>query len=165
MSESLSFSPIGTDKENTYQHLLPQLRALVEHEPDLLANMANIASALHEQFHWLWTGFYLVRNEELVLGPFQGPIACTRIPKGKGVCGASWAQEKTIVVPDVHLFPGHIACSGLSNSEIVIPVFNGSEILGVFDIDSERIGAFDSTDQYYLEQIVSWLSGKLHYVR
>jgi GAF domain-containing protein len=120
-----------------------------------VANLANVAAALKEQFNWLWVGFYLTRNEELVLGPFQGPVACTRIKKGKGVCGSSWAQQKTLIVPDVEKFPGHIACSSASRSEIVIPIFYNDEIVGVLDVDSKELNKFDETDKVYLEQIVS----------
>jgi L-methionine (R)-S-oxide reductase len=142
-------------KEQRYQSLLPQMRGLLEGETDLIANLANICGALKEQFDWLWIGFYLVKNEELVLGPFQGPVACTRIKKGKGVCGASWAQEKVLIVPDVEKFPGHIACNSLSRSEIVLPLFDqNKEVTGVLDIDSKELDEFDSTDQYYLEQIL-----------
>ena len=126
----------------------------MEGEPDLIANLANITAALKEQFGWLWVGFYLVKNEELVLAPFQGPVACTRIKKGRGVCGTSWAQSRTLIVPDVQKFPGHIACSSLSKSEIVVPVISNKEVIAVLDVDSERQAAFDETDQYYLEQIV-----------
>jgi L-methionine (R)-S-oxide reductase len=142
-------------KEERYQSLLPQVRGLLEGETDLIANLANICAALKEQFDWLWTGFYLVKNDELVLGPFQGPVACTRIKKGKGVCGASWAQEKVLIVPDVEKFPGHIACSSLSRSEIVLPLFDqNKKVTGVLDIDSKNLDEFDSTDQQYLQKII-----------
>jgi L-methionine (R)-S-oxide reductase len=142
-------------KEERYQSLLPQVRGLLEGETDLIANLANICAALKEQFDWLWTGFYLVKNDELVLGPFQGPVACTRIKKGKGVCGASWAQEKVLIVPDVEKFPGHIACSSLSRSEIVLPLFDqNKKVTGVLDIDSKELDEFDSTDQQYLQKII-----------
>src|SRR5262245_49334094 len=133
MAEDLIINQ-GTKKEQ-YQSLLPQIGALIEGETDLVANLANVAAALKEQFGWLWVGFYLVKNGELVVGPFQGPVACTRIRKGKGVCGTAWAEEKTIIVPDVEKFPGHIACSSLSRSEIVIPIFRNEEIIGVLDVD------------------------------
>jgi GAF domain-containing protein len=123
-------------------------------EPDLIANLANVAAALKEQFSWLWVGFYLVKENELVLGPFQGPVACTRIRKGRGVCGTSWAEGKTLIVPDVEKFPGHIACSSVSRSEIVVPVFKNFEVVAVLDVDSEQLDLFDQTDKKYLEQIV-----------
>jgi L-methionine (R)-S-oxide reductase len=153
MAEDLLITK-GT-KEERYQSLLPQVRGLLEGETDLIANLANISAALKEQFDWLWTGFYLVKNDELVLGPFQGPVACTRIKKGKGVCGASWAQEKVLIVPDVEKFPGHIACSSLSRSEIVLPLFDqNKKVTGVLDIDSKELDEFDSTDQQYLQKII-----------
>jgi len=152
MSEDLQLNN-GTKKEQ-YESLIPQINGLLEGEPDLIANLANTAAALKQQFGWLWVGFYLVKNEELVLGPFQGPIACTRIKKGRGVCGTSWEQAKTLIVPDVEKFPGHIACSSLSKSEIVVPVIRNGEVLAVLDADSEDISQFDSTDQFYLEKVV-----------
>lgn len=145
-------------KAEEYQSLLPQLKALLEGEPDLVANLANIAAALKEQFGWLWVGFYLVKNEELVLGPFQGPVACTRIKKGRGVCGTAWEKARTLIVPDVEKFPGHIACSSLSKSEIVVPLKKGSEVIGVLDADSADLAAFDETDQQYLEEIISLIN-------
>lgn len=141
-------------KQDTYRHLLPQIKALTEGETDVIANMANIVAALHEAFGFWWTGFYRVEGKELVLGPFQGPIACTRIPYGRGVCGSAWAQDKTFIVPDVHLFPGHIACSGASNSEIVVPVRRDGQVIAVLDIDSTEYNTFDTIDQQFLEQIV-----------
>ncbi len=146
-------------KEEQYQALLPQIKALIDGEEDLIANLANIAAALKQQFGWLWVGFYLVKREILVLGPFQGPVACTRIQKGRGVCGKSWELAQTLIVPDVEKFPGHIACSSLSKSEIVLPLFDNNEtVTGVLDIDSEQLDTFDETDQLYLEEIVSWIS-------
>lgn len=142
-------------KEEQYQILIPQIKALLEGEPDLIANLANICAALKEQFGWLWVGFYLVKKEELVLGPFQGPVACTRIKKGRGVCGTSWAEAKTLIVADVEKFPGHIACSSLSRSEIVLPLFNNNEVWGVLDVDSEALNEFDKTDEKYLLEILS----------
>ncbi|MBL7751626.1 MAG: GAF domain-containing protein [Chitinophagaceae bacterium] len=142
-------------KEEQYKALLPQIAALIEGEPDLVANLANITAALKEQFGWLWTGFYLVKDNELVLGPFQGPIACTRIRKGRGVCGTSWEKGQTLIVDDVEKFPGHIACSSLSRSEIVVPLWKDGNVIGVLDVDSELLAHFDSTDQLYLEQIVA----------
>lgn len=145
-------------KEEQYQTLLPQIKALIEGEPDLVANLANTVAALKEQFGWFWVGFYLVKGEELVLGPFQGPIACTRIRYGKGVCGASWQRAETLIVPDVEQFPGHIACSSLSKSEIVVPVIRNGKIIGVLDVDSEKLDQFDTTDKKYLEMIVDAIS-------
>jgi len=147
----------GTKKEQ-YEALIPQIKGLLEGEADLIANLANVAAALKEQFNWLWVGFYLIKNNELVLGPFQGPVACTRIKKGRGVCGSSWEQKKTLIVPDVEKFPGHIACSSASKSEIVIPVFHNNEVVAVLDADSKELSQFDATDQIYLEQIVSLIS-------
>src|SRR5688572_898248 len=143
----------GTKKEQ-YESLIPQIKGLLDGETDLIANLANSVAALKEQFGWLWTGFYLVKNNELVLGPFQGPVACTRIKKGKGVCGASWAEARTLIVPDVEKFPGHIACSSLSKSEIVVPVVRDNKVVAVLDVDSEHYDHFDKTDQLYLEQII-----------
>ncbi len=155
MAEDLQI--ITGSKSQQYQTLLPQIKALIEGEPDLIANLANIAAALKEQFGWLWVGFYLVKNEELVLGPFQGPVACTRIKKGRGVCGTSWAQAKTLIVADVEKFPGHIACSSLSKSEIVIPIIRNNEVIAVLDADSEALDNYDEMDKKYLEEIVGWL--------
>jgi L-methionine (R)-S-oxide reductase len=145
------------DKTAQYQSLIPQIEALITGEDDLVANLANISAALKEQFKWFWIGFYMVKNNELVLGPFQGPVACTRIAKGKGVCGAAWQQAETFIVPDVEEFPGHIACSSLSRSEIVLPLFHNNEVIGVLDVDSEHVAHFDETDALYLEQIVKLL--------
>ena len=156
MAEDLTI--ITGTKEEQYKTLLPQIKALVEGEPDLIANLANIAGALKEQFNWLWVGFYLVKDDELVLGPFQGPVACTRIIKGRGVCGASWANAETLIVPDVEAFPGHIACSSLSRSEIVIPLFKEKKVAGVLDVDSVELRAFDKTDATFLEEITSLIS-------
>jgi GAF domain-containing protein len=152
---------IKGNKEEQYQSLLPQIKALLEDEPDLIANLGNMAAALKEQFGWFWVGFYLVKPSsanteemELVLGPFQGPVACTRIRKSRGVCGSSWAQGKTLIVPDVEKFPGHIACSSLSKSEIVVPIFKNNEVVAVLDVDSELYDQFDLIDQQYLEEII-----------
>lgn len=142
-------------KADQYTSLLPQIKGLLEGETDLVANLANVAGALKEQFGWFWVGFYLVKQDELVLGPFQGPVACTRIRKGKGVCGSSWAEARTLIVPDVEKFPGHIACSSLSRSEIVIPIIRNGEVVGVLDVDSSKLDEFDTTDQQYLEQIIA----------
>ena len=159
MSEDLNI--ITGTKAEQYESLIPQIKGLLEGEPDVIANLANIAGALKEQFNWLWTGFYLVKpafaktsDKELVLGPFQGPIACTRIKKGKGVCGTSWEKAQTIIVPDVEKFPGHIACSSLSRSEIVVPVIRNNEVIAVLDADSEESNHFDEVDRIYLEKIM-----------
>jgi len=156
MAEDLAI--IQGSKKEQYENILPQIKGLLDGEPDLIANLANVAAALKEQFGWFWVGFYLVKNDELVLGPFQGPVACTRIKKNRGVCGASWAQEKTLIVPDVEKFPGHIACSSLSKSEIVVPLFHNNQVVGVLDVDSERLDQFSSIDQEYLEKIVTLIS-------
>jgi len=155
MSEELNIHS-GTKPEQ-YEALLPQVKALLESETDLIANLANVAAALKAQFNWWWVGFYLVKNNELVLGPFQGPLACTRIGKGKGVCGSSWEQDQTIVVPDVEFFPGHIACSSASRSEIVVPLRHAGRVVAVLDVDSELPAHFDDTDRHYLEQLVQWI--------
>ena len=155
MAEDLQIAK-GTKAEQ-YESLLPQVKGLLEGENDLIANTANVVAALKEQFGWFWVGFYFVKNDELVLGPFQGPVACTRIKKGRGVCGSSWAQQQTLIVPDVEKFPGHIACSSLSKSEIVVPLFKAGNIWGVLDVDSSEYNQFDETDQLYLEKIVSLL--------
>ncbi|HNA15231.1 MAG TPA: GAF domain-containing protein [Ferruginibacter sp.] len=152
MAEDLTI--IQGSKEEIYPSLIPQIKGLLEGEPDLIANLANVVAALKEQFGWLWVGFYLVRGEELVLGPFQGPVACTRIKKGRGVCGTSWQKAQTLIVPDVEKFPGHIACSSLSRSEIVVPVIRNGEVAAVLDVDSELLDQFNETDKKYLEEIV-----------
>ena len=152
MAEDLTI--VSGDKKEQYENLIPQIAALIEGEPDLVANLANIVAALKEQFGWFWVGFYIVKNDELVLGPFQGPVACTRIRKGRGVCGASWEQAKTLIVPDVEKFPGHIACSSLSKSEIVVPVIRNNEVVAVLDVDSDAYDAFDELDKVYLEGVV-----------
>ncbi len=176
MAEDLAI--ITGNKAEQYQSLIPQIKGLLEGEHDLVANMANVVAALNEQFGWFWVGFYVVKpspfhlspgvltkeetaaampaseNEELVLAPFQGPVACTRIKKGRGVCGSSWAQSKTLIVPDVEKFPGHIACSSLSKSEIVVPVIRNNKVVAVLDVDSSEYDQFDETDKKYLEEIV-----------
>lgn len=152
MAEDLAISTGSKDEQ--YQALLPQIKALLQGETDVIANLANVAAALKEQFGWLWVGFYLVKENELVLGPFQGPVACTRIKKGRGVCGSSWARAETLVVPDVQQFPGHIACSSLSRSEIVVPMFNNNVVVGVLDADSIELNTFDETDKLYLQKII-----------
>ena len=153
MTEDLTITK--GDKIEQYESLLPQIEALLTGEPNLVANLANIAAALKEQFNWFWVGFYWVIEDELVLGPFQGPVACTRIKKGRGVCGTAWEKASTILVDDVEKFPGHIACSSLSKSEIVVPVFKAGKVLGVLDVDSSELSQFDATDQVYLEKIVA----------
>lgn len=149
------------DKNETYQLLLAQVKAMVKDESDPVANMANVAALIQEAFHFWWTGFYRVIDNQLVLGPFQGPVACTRIGFGKGVCGTSWKERKTLVVEDVEQFPGHIACSSESKSEIVVPLIKQGEVIGVLDIDSERLATFDETDQHWLEQIAEVVSAVL----
>ena len=156
MTEDLTI--IQGSKAEIYQSLIPQIKALIDGEPDLIANLANTSAALKEQFGWLWIGFYLVKGDELVLGPFQGPVACTRIKKGRGVCGAAWQNAETLIVADVEKFPGHIACSSLSRSEIVVPVIRNGDVVGVLDVDSDELDQFDETDKKYLEEIVAILS-------
>jgi len=153
MAEDLQI--LKGNKIEQYQNLLPQIKGLLTDEQDLIANLANVSAALKEQFGWFWVGFYIVKNDELVLGPFQGPVACTRIKKGRGVCGTSWAKATTLIVPDVEQFPGHIACSSLSKSEIVVPLIKDGMVWGVLDIDSEKLDQFDESDQLYLEQILA----------
>ncbi|MBQ6723197.1 MAG: GAF domain-containing protein [Paludibacteraceae bacterium] len=145
------------NKIEKYQSLLPQIELLISGESDPIANMANVAAVLHDAFGFWWTGFYRVEGQQLVLGPFQGPIACTRVPYGKGVCGTAWQCAKTVIVPNVHDFPGHIACSSASNSEIVVPIIRNNQVIAVLDIDSKDFNTFDETDQLYLEQIVKML--------
>lgn len=156
MSEEL-IVPKGGTKSEMYESLLPQIRSLVNSESDLIANMANVAAALKEVFGFFWVGFYLVKDGELVLGPFQGPIACTRIKYGKGVCGTAWKEAKTIIVEDVDKFPGHIACSSLSKSEVVVPLFSGKEVVAVLDVDSDSYSEFDTIDANYLNEICSYI--------
>jgi len=144
-------------KENQYDSILPQISSLLDGESDQIANMANVCAALKEQFNFFWVGFYMVKGNELVLGPFQGPVACTRIKLGKGVCGSAWEQKKTLIVPDVDLFPGHIACSSASKSEIVIPIIRSGKVIGVLDVDSEELNSFDETDADYLLQILEFI--------
>lgn len=163
MAEDLTI--ITGSKAEIYQSLIPQIKGLLEGEPDLVANMGNVCAALKEQFGWLWVGFYLVKPDsknigesELILGPFQGPVACTRIKKGRGVCGASWQKKETLIVPDVEKFPGHIACSSLSRSEIVLPVIKMGEVVAVLDVDSTDPDQFDETDKMYLEDIISMIN-------
>lgn len=153
MAEEITLLPSSATKEEKYKTLIPQLEALISGEKDLIANLANISAALKQTFDFLWVGFYLVKENELVLGPFQGPIACTRIGFGKGVCGTAWKEKRAIVVEDVDKFPGHIACSSDSRSEIVIPVMKNAEVQMVLDVDSEELSAFDHVDEKYLTQI------------
>ncbi|MEO7309339.1 MAG: GAF domain-containing protein [Chitinophagaceae bacterium] len=153
MSEDLTI--VAGSKTESYRSIIPQIKALIEGEPDLVANLANTVAALKEQFGWFWVGFYMVKNDELVLAPFQGPVACTRIRKGRGVCGASWAEARTLIVPDVEKFPGHIACSSLSRSEIVVPVIKDGVVIAVLDVDASEYDQFDETDQRFLEEILT----------
>jgi GAF domain-containing protein len=159
MAEQLFFQ--STDKLSRYAELRPQLEALIGSETDAVANMANFCAALKAAFGWFWIGFYVVREEQLVLGPFQGPIACTRIQYGKGVCGSAWAEQKSQLVADVEAFPGHIACSALSKSELVVPVFKDQKVWGVLDIDSTTLADFDQTDQVEIEKLMTWFAGHL----
>lgn len=156
MAEDLSIVT-SVSKEEQYLSLIPQIKGLLTGETDQIANLANIAAALKEQFNWFWVGFYLVKEEELVLGPFQGPVACTRIKKGRGVCGSSWEQSEILIVPDVDEFPGHIACATASRSEIVLPLYDGAEVIGVLDVDSEYLAHFDEVDAKYLKQVLELL--------
>lgn len=159
MAEDLTI--VGETKQEKYSGLLPQIQALVGSEPDRYANMANVAAALKEAFHFLWVGFYMVQGNELVLAPFQGPVACTRIQRGRGVCGQSWEKAETLLVTDVDSFPGHIACSSLSKSEIVVPLLKNNIVIGVLDVDSDQLNYFDETDKFYLIQLCTWLSKRL----
>ena len=155
-----------TDKEQKYEALVAQAKALSEAETDEIALMANVAAIIHETFHFWWTGFYRVVGDELVLGPFQGPLACTRIKFGRGVCGTAWKEKRSVIVPDVEEFPGHIACSSASKSEIVVPMFRNGEVFAVLDIDSEKLATFDDTDKKYLEKITTlYLSPKSTFLR
>jgi GAF domain-containing protein len=157
MSENITINS-SASKEEKYQSLIPQIQALIAGETDLTANLANIASALYFAMDFFWVGFYIVKNDELILGPFHGPVACTRIAKGKGVCGTAWQNRETIIVPDVEKFPGHIACSSLSKSEIVIPIIKNNETIAVLDVDSEFEDMFDETDKIYLEKLCNTVS-------
>ena len=157
-----SFRTNIINKEEKYQHFLPDWQLLISGETDETAVLANTSAALREAFGFFWIGFYLVKNGELVLGPFQGDVACYRIRKGRGVCGTAWAEAQTQVVPDVEQFPGHIACSSLSKSEIVVPIFQGDEVIGVLDIDSDQLATFDETDRIYLEKMMEILSKQLY---
>lgn len=155
MAENLLIS--AGSKEDKYRELLPQLHALVGTETDFIANLANVAAALKQTFNFFWTGFYIVKGDELVLGPFQGPIACTRIRIGRGVCGTAWKEARTLIVPDVEQFPGHIACSSDSKSEIVVPIIKQGKVIGVLDIDSDSPDSFDTVDARYLEEICTYV--------
>jgi GAF domain-containing protein len=152
MSENVLY-PENISKEASYKILLPQISSLIEQEPDLIAKMANTAAVLKQAFNFLWVGFYIVKEDELVLGPFQGPVACTRIAYGKGVCGSAWKEQRILIVPDVEQFKGHIACSSQSKSEIVVPLYDNGKIIGVLDIDSDQLNAFDETDEKFLKEI------------
>lgn len=154
MAEQLIITT-SASKEEKYKTLIPQIDALVHGEPDVVANLSNIAAALRQTMNFFWVGFYIVKGNELVLGPFQGPIACTRIAYGKGVCGASWKEKKVLLVPDVEEFPGHIACSSDSKSEIVLPAFKNNEVTLVLDVDSDKLNDFDETDKHYLQQVMA----------
>lgn len=156
MAEELEIS--SGSKAEQYLTLIPQVKALISGEKNFIANLANITASLKQQFNFFWVGFYLVEDQELVLGPFQGPIACTRIKKGKGVCGSSWEKQETIIVPDVEAFPGHIACSSLSKSEIVLPLYQSNKIIGVLDVDSDQYNSFDEVDAKYLKDILMLLN-------
>lgn len=158
MAEDLTIVK-NSSKAEQYISLIPQLKGLLIGEDDLIANLANISAALKEQFNWLWVGFYLVKADQLVLGPFQGPVACTRIQKGKGVCGTSWANNEVLIVADVDAFPGHIACSSASKSEIVLPLVSGGQVVGVLDVDSTELAHFDEVDAKYLKEIISLIYG------
>ena len=153
MAENLIISE-SASKQERYESLLPQIEALISGEPDITANLANITAALRYGMKFFWVGFYLVKDDQLVLGPFQGPIACTRINKGKGVCGTSWAEKRTVLVPDVDAFPGHIACSSDSKSEIVLPAFKNGEVALILDVDSDQLNDFDEQDQENLEKLM-----------
>lgn len=156
MAEDLTINK--GNKEEQYSGLIPQIKGLITGETNQIANLANIAAALKEQFDFFWVGFYLIEDEQLVLGPFQGPVACTRIAYGRGVCGTAWKENRTIIVPNVDEFPGHIACSSLSKSEIVIPIYKDSKIIGILDVDSSEYNDFDEIDEQYLTEIVALLS-------
>ncbi|MDD2551037.1 MAG: GAF domain-containing protein [Dysgonamonadaceae bacterium] len=158
MAEELKMPTGNVCKEELYSSLYPQICSLIEDETDIIANLANVSAALKEYLNFFWVGFYLVKNNQLVLGPFQGPVACTRIAYGKGVCGTAWKENKTIIVPDVNQFPGHIACSSLSQSEIVIPIVHNNQVVAVLDVDSEHLNHFDETDKRYLTKIVEQLN-------
>lgn len=152
---------LSGSKSEKYEQLIPMIQSLVEGESDSIANLSNVAAALKQAFDFFWVGFYLVKEDQLVLGPFQGPIACTRIQIGKGVCGTSWLKKETILVPNVEEFPGHIACSAASKSEIVVPLIKNGVVIGVLDVDSDQLNDFDQTDELYLTKLCTWLSDLL----
>lgn len=158
-----SFKSTTTDKAERYREFLPQFELLISGEKEEMSVLANTTAALHEAFGFFWVGFYLVKDEQLILGPFQGSAACYRIRKGKGVCGTAWAESRTLVVPDVDLFPGHIACSSLSRSEIVVPILVNGQVRGVLDIDSDQLNSFDETDRRYLEEVTAVITKTLYY--
>ena len=160
MAEELIIST-SADKKEKYESLLPQIEGLISYEDDLIANLSNIAAALKFGMGFFWVGFYIVKNDELVLGPFQGPISCTRIRMGKGVCGTAWEKNETVLVPNVDEFPGHIACSGDSKSEIVLPASKDGEVKLILDVDSDKLNDFDKTDKEYLEKLIKLIEGKL----
>ena len=159
MAEDLTI--VGETREEIYLGIIPQIQVLIGGETDRVANLANVAAALKEAFGFFWVGFYMVQGTELVLGPFQGPVACTRIKSGRGVCGQAWEKAQILLVPDVDAFPGHISCSSLSKSEIVIPLFKNGIVIGVLDVDSNELNDFDETDKLYLIQLCEWLSERL----
>jgi len=161
MTEEIIIPESVTDKKEKYELLLPQIKALLEGEPDLVANLANIVAALKFGMNFFWVGVYLVKNDSLVLGPFQGPVACTRIGFGKGVCGSGWQRKETIIVENVDEFPGHIACNSMSKSEIVVPFFKSGKVAGVLDVDSDRLSDFDKTDAVYLQQVVALIENMI----
>mgnify|MGYP000533366454 CR=1 FL=1 len=158
MAEQLDLSNAGNDRESTYQSLMPQVEALISDESDLVANLANVTAVLKQAFQFFWVGFYLVKDEELVLGPFQGTLACTRIDLGKGVCGTAWAEKQSQLVPDVDAFPGHIACSSESRSEVVVPIMLGGEVVAVLDVDSDQLDDFSQVDVTWLEQLAALMA-------
>jgi len=160
MAEDLLITT-GLSREDTYREIIPQIKALISHESDLIANLANIAAALKEALGFLWIGFYIVKGDELVLGPFQGPVACTRIRKGKGVCGTAWAEKQTILVPNVDAFPGHIACSSQSKSEIVVPAIVNGKVALVLDVDSEKLNDFTDIDTYFLNDLIKSIESRI----
>ena len=157
-----SFKQTTTDKAERYRLFLPQFELLISDEKEEVSVLANASAALHEAFGFFWVGFYLVKDGQLILGPFQGSAACYRIRKGKGVCGTSWAEARTLIVPDVEQFPGHIACSSLSRSEIVVPILAGEQVKGVLDIDSDQLNSFDETDRHYLEKVAALIAKTIY---
>ena len=158
----VSFKQTTTDKAERYRLFLPQFELLISDEKEEVSVLANASAALHEAFGFFWVGFYLVKDGQLILGPFQGSAACYRIRKGKGVCGTSWTEARTLIVPDVEQFPGHIACSSLSRSEIVVPILAGEQVKGVLDIDSDQLNSFDETDRHYLEKVAALIAKTIY---